>query len=211
MLSHVRIWAALDLLAERYGLSASGLARKAGLDATSFNRSKRQGPDGRDRWPSTESIAKVLAATGASLDEFMRMIEPEERAQTGASFPLIGLAQAGAGKLFTEEGMPTGGPGWDAVAFPNVTPDRAFALEVQGDSMMPLYREGDVIIVSPDAAIRKGDRVVLRTRGGEVMAKELKRRTGKAVELKSLNEAHPDRVVPSVEIDWIARIMWARQ
>ena len=76
MLSHDRIWAAIDRLAERYGMSASGLARKSGLDATSFNRSKRTSPDGRDRWPSTESVAKVLRATGASLDEFMRLIEP---------------------------------------------------------------------------------------------------------------------------------------
>ena len=76
MLSHDRIWAAIDRLAERYGMSASGLARKSGLDATSFNRSKRTSPDGRDRWPSTESVAKVLRATGASLDEFLRLIEP---------------------------------------------------------------------------------------------------------------------------------------
>src|ERR687893_1567527 len=99
MLSHARIWAAIDRLAERYGLSASGLARKSGLDATSFNRSKRTSPDGRDRWPSTESISKVLNATGASLDEFMQLIQPIAEPPR-ATIPLIGLAQAGAGRLF---------------------------------------------------------------------------------------------------------------
>ena len=55
MLTHAQIWHAIDSLAERYGLSASGLARKAGLDPTTFNVSKRQSVDGRLRWPSTES------------------------------------------------------------------------------------------------------------------------------------------------------------
>ena len=210
MLSHARIWAAVDRLAERYGLSASGLARKAGLDATSFNRSKRQGPDGRDRWPSTESVAKILAATGASLDEFMRLVDPGESASRG-TVPVVGMAQAGAGRLFNEDGMPTGGPGWEEIEFPGLPQDRVFALEVQGDSMRPLFREGDVIIVSPLASVRRGDRVVVRTKGGEVMAKELKRRTARGVELRSVNPEHPDRVVPADEIDWMARIMWARQ
>lgn len=210
MLSHVRIWAAIDLLAERYGLSASGLARRAGLDATSFNRSKRTSPDGRERWPSTESISKVLGATGAGLDEFMRLIEPGDCAAK-TNIPLIGMTQAGAGRVFTEDGMPTGGPGWEEVEFPDLSSEKVFALEVSGDSMLPLYRDGDVLVVSPTASVRKGDRVVVRTTGGEVTAKELKRRTAKTVELRALNPEHPDRIIPMAEIAWIARVMWARQ
>ena len=63
MLTHDQIWNALDRLAERAGLSASALAKRAGLDPTTFNKSKRITPDGRERWPSTESVAKALAAT----------------------------------------------------------------------------------------------------------------------------------------------------
>lgn len=210
MLSHARIWSAIDQLAERYGLSASGLARRAGLDATSFNRSKRTGPEGRDRWPSTESIAKILAATGASLEEFLRLVEPRD-GPAKTTIPLIGMTQAGAGRVFTEEGMPTGGPGWEEVEFPDLANEKVFALEVSGDSMLPLYRDGDVLIVSPTAGVRKGDRVVVRTTSGEVTAKELKRRTAKSIELRSLNPDHPDRVIPAAEIAWMARVMWARQ
>jgi phage repressor protein C with HTH and peptisase S24 domain len=210
MLTHPQIWAAIDRLAERYGLSASGLARKAGLDATSFNRSKRTSPDGRHRWPSTESVSKVLAATGASLDEFMRLIQPVPESPR-ATIPLVGLAQAGAGRLFTEDGMPTGGAGWEEVEFPDLSGEKVFAIEVSGDSMLPLYRDGDVLIVSPTASVRKGDRVVVRTNGGEVMAKEVKRRTAKSVELLSLNPEHEDRVLPLRDLAWMARVMWARQ
>jgi len=210
MLSHARIWTAIDRLAERYGLSASGLARRAGLDATSFNRSKRTSPDGRDRWPSTESISKILNATGASLEEFMRLVDPAA-GQARTVVPLIGLTQAGAGRFFTDEGMPAGGPGWEEVEFPDLPNEKVFALEVQGDSMQPLYRDGDVLIVSPTANVRKGDRIVVRTKGGEVTAKELKRRTAKSIELRSLNAEHADRVIPMNEIAWMARVMWARQ
>ena len=210
MLSHEQIWTAIDRLAERYGFSASGLARRAGLDATSFNRSKRIGPDGRKRWPSTESVSKVLTATGASLDDFLRLIEVRE-GPPRVTVPLIGMTQAGSGRLLTDEGMPTGGPGWEEIDFPDLGEERAFALEVQGDSMQPLYRDGDVLIVSPSAGVRKGDRVVVRLSVGEVLAKELKRRTARTIELVSLNPEHPDRVVNVGEIAWIARVMWVRQ
>lgn len=207
MLSHDQIWAAIDHLAERHGLSASGLARKAGLDATSFNPSKRKGPDGRDRWPSTESIAKILRATGAGLDEFMRLVE--ERAPSRYTVPLVGLAQAGQGRIFTEDGLPEGA--FERVDLPDPGGAGTFAIEVSGDSMLPLYRNGDVLIVQPGATIRKGDRVVLRTVHGEVMAKEVRRRTAKAVELASLNPDHGGRTIPAAEIAWMARVMWVRQ
>ncbi|MGV7030379.1 S24 family peptidase [Methylobacterium symbioticum] len=210
MLSHEQIWTAIDRLAERHGYSPSGLARRSGLDATSFNRSKRIGADGRKRWPSTESVSKVLAATGASLDEFLRLIEARE-GPVRSTVPLIGMTQAGSGRMFTEDGLPTGGAGWEEIDFPDLGEERAFALEVQGDSMLPLFRDGDVLIVSPSASVRKGDRIVVRLHGGEVLAKELKRRTARTVELTSLNPDHEERVLNVGEIAWMARVMWVRQ
>jgi phage repressor protein C with HTH and peptisase S24 domain len=81
MLTHDRIWAALDALAKQAGLSPSALALRAGLDATAFNRSKRTAADGRPRWPSTESIAKALAATGVGFKAFAEMVEDPNRTQ----------------------------------------------------------------------------------------------------------------------------------
>ncbi|MBN8921182.1 MAG: helix-turn-helix transcriptional regulator, partial [Rhizobiales bacterium] len=93
MLTHSQIWTAIDRLALRAGLSASGLAKRAGLDPTTFNKSKRITPDGRSRWPSTESIAKILAATGATIDTFVALTQDTPRGTTRA-VPLIGFAQA---------------------------------------------------------------------------------------------------------------------
>lgn len=209
MLSHAQIWAAVDALAARSGMTASALAKKAGLDATTFNRSKRAMPDGRLRWPSTESIAKILQATGTSLDEFLSDVV-RAGSSTLRPLPLIGFAQAGAGGFFDDGGFPAGS-GWDEVAFPNVANEHSYSLEISGDSMLPLYRDGDRIIVSPGAPIRRGDRVVVKTTEGEVLAKELKRQTARTIELKSLNPAHEDRVLNTDQVAWIARILWASQ
>ena len=209
MLTHAQVWSAIDRLAARAGLSASGLARRAGLDPTTFNKSKRITASGRARWPSTESISKALAATGTPFDAFVTLIEPSAGV-TARAVPLLGFAEAGAGGYFDDGGFPAGA-GWDEIAFPAVDDTHAYALEVSGQSMEPAYRDGDVILVSPAAPIRRGDRVVVKTRDGEVMAKELKRSTAKTIELKSLNAQHPDRTIATEDVLWVARILWASQ
>src|ERR1700722_7472529 len=99
-LTHGRTSTALDRLAERAGLSASGLAKRSGLDPTTFNKSKRVTADGRERWPSTESLAKALAATNSSLDSFVQLIGGT--AQTVQTVPLLGFDQAGASSHFDD-------------------------------------------------------------------------------------------------------------
>ena len=220
MLTHGQIWSALDALAKTKKLSTSGLARNSGLDPTSFNKSKRFTAEGRERWPSTESVSKVLKSTGTTLSEFIELVEQSSgrrrssnisyRDQPGPTVPLIGFAQAGVGGFFDDGGFPVG-QGWEEISFPTGKLDSAYALQVSGDSMMPLYREGDVVIVDPDAQVRKGDRVIAKTRDGEVMAKLLERKTTKKIELKSINPDHKTRVFTPDELEWIARIIWASQ
>ena len=211
MFSHKQVWAAIDTIAERYGFSASGLAKKSGLDPTSFNPSKRNGPDGRPRWPTTESLANLLEASGASLEEFTDLLagrkgQPPKRKQ----IPLLGLARAGKGGFFDDSGFPVGN-GWEEIDVPGVTDATAYALEITGDSMLPVYREGDTIIVSPGATLRKGDRVVVKTTDGQVMAKIMQRQTAKTVELASFNVSHEMKSLDMKDVDWMARIIWASQ
>jgi phage repressor protein C with HTH and peptisase S24 domain len=208
ILTHAQVWTALDRLADRAGMSPSGLARRSGLDPTTFNKSKRVTGNGRERWPSTESVSKALAATNSSIETFVQLIGDGTRGTQ--SVPLLGLAQAGSGGHFDDSGFPAG-KGWDEVALPSSGDEHAYALEISGDSMKPAYRDGDIIIVSPGTAIRRGDRVVVKTAGGEVMVKELKRRTTKTLELQSLNPVHADRTLDADDVAWIARIVWASQ
>jgi phage repressor protein C with HTH and peptisase S24 domain len=208
MLTHDQIWAALDRLAARAGLSSSGLAKRAGLDPTTFNKSKRVTSDGRERWPSTESIAKALAAAESSIDIFARLIGDDSG--DGHSVPLLGFAQAGLNGAFDEAGFPSG-KGWSEIALPTAEDNHAFALEISGDALAPAYRNGNVILVSPGAPIRKGDRVVVKTKAGEVTLAMLKRRTAKALELQPLDATRGERTMAAADVAWIARIVWASQ
>lgn len=216
MLTHDNIWHAIDRLAASFGYSASGLAKQAGLDATSFNKSKRFSSDGKPRWPSTESISRVLAATGATMSDFLSLMDADNALATAPRtglIPVIGFAQAGANGYFDEDGYPAG-DSWDEVQFPDreaTDLSGTYALEISGDSMEPLYRNGDILVLSRDADIRRGDRVVLRTVKGEVLAKELVKKTASKVELRSLNPDHENRSIPANDISWMARILWVSQ
>ena len=197
MLKHADVWRAIDRLAAKHGMSASGLARRSGLDPTTFNKSKRITKEGKQRWPSTESVSKVLTATGDSLAEFVAQMGEDNPSVLAQRVPVIGYAQVGDKGYFDDAGYPTGS-GWDEVLFPQIGDLHAFALEIGG-------------VVSPAADIRRGDRVVVKTREGEVMAKELSRQSARKIELTALNKDHADRSIEVEEIDWIARIVWASQ
>jgi phage repressor protein C with HTH and peptisase S24 domain len=213
-MKHADLWRAIDTLAAENGLSSSGLAKRAGLDPTTFNVSKRVMPDGRPRWPSSESIAKALDAVGASIDAFAALVSgaralPASRAGP-RRIPLIGFAQAGGEGYFDDGGYPVGGA-WDEVETPEILDPHAYALEISGDSMEPVFRDGDRVIVSPAAPVRRGDRVVVRTREGEVMAKQLARQSARRLELKSLNPDYPDYSFDLEQVAWMHRVVWASQ
>lgn len=206
-LTHAHLWAALDALAARVGTSPSGLARRAGLDATSFNPSKRIAANGRPRWPSTENLARVLEVTNLSLAEFSAFAR---ETPAPSRIPLLGLAQAGQDGFFDDAGLPLA-EGWEQTDLPT-TKDSLLSLEIAGDSMVPVYRPGDKVIVDREAtAVRKGDRVVVRTLSGETLAKEVSALTARTVTLASINPDYPPRAVPRRDIAWMGRIVWASQ
>lgn len=207
MLKHSDIWQAIDRLAELNNLSPSGLARKAGLSPTVFNPSKRICGK-RKRWPSTESVSMILQATGTDLDTFVALagsgVVPR------AKLPLLGCAEAGQEGYFDEAGYPAGS-GWDEISPPASSDAHAFVLEITGKSLEPVYREGDRIVVSPSEKPRRGDRVVLLTRRGEVLVKQLGREGAQKVELLSLGPDAAPVTLARRDVEWLYRITWASQ
>ena len=209
MLSHKQIWAAIDALAARYGHSPSGLARAAGLDPTTFNKSKRLGPQGRLRWPSTESLSKILQVTGASLDDFVALVSKGNGSRGPSRMvPFITMKDAQKKKVFDENGDPIA-KAWDKFAFPDFGDERAFAIEISNAVAAPVFRNGHVVVVSPSAELRKGDPVVFKNEG-TCSVMRLARQTAKKFELKPFNAALEDLSLPRDEIEWIARIVWVR-
>jgi len=209
MLTHAEIWGAIDAIAARNGLTASGLARKAGLDPTTFNKSKRITTDGRQRWPSTESVAKALEATGTDLDAFMEVLFALRGIRPGRSIPLVGLDEAGDLSLFDRDGTPVG-RGWNEVSFPGTGEERVYALEITGSEAAPVFKEGDILVAAPKASVRRGDRVVVHCRSGEVIVAELRRRTARTLEIRPFGD-EGERVLDAGDVAWVSRVLWASQ
>lgn len=208
MLTHEQIWQALDALAAKHGMSASGLAKAAGLDPTTFNKSKRLTPDGRQRWPSTESVAKVLVATGETLDDFVSLVGTA-RVHAGPPIPLITLSGAGHADAFDRSGKPAG-PGWDALSAPMFGDGENYALEVTGEAFQPAYRDGDVLVLSLTETPRRGDRVMVRRTDGSLRIGILRRETARAIDLQPLS-SEGDESLDRQTIASVHRIVWVKQ
>jgi phage repressor protein C with HTH and peptisase S24 domain len=213
MFTHDQVWHGIDRLVRERGLSAPGLARRAGLDPTTFNPSKRVTKQSKPRWPSTESLAKILSATETSLDDFVALMadRPLDAAPLASHrLRCIGADQAARRELFDESGFPTG-QAWDEIDFPSLDDPHAYALEVRGDDFLPTYRDGDLLIVSPVAGVRRRDRVMLKTRGGAIHAGTLLRRTAQRIEIAPFAEGMESQVLPVKDVAWLARIVWVSQ
>lgn len=72
--THAAVWEVIEAIASSQGMTPSGLAKASGRDGTSFNRSKRDN-DGKLRWPSMGTVARVLAVAGLSHAEFGALID----------------------------------------------------------------------------------------------------------------------------------------
>jgi phage repressor protein C with HTH and peptisase S24 domain len=212
MFTHDQVWHGIDRLARERGLTASGLARRAGLDPTTFNPSKRVTKQRKPRWPSTESLAKILTATGTPFEHFVDLMNDRSGGASEAPshrLRCVPVDAAGRPELFDAAGFPTGSE-WDEIDFPALADDHAYALEVRGSRFEPLYRDGDLLIVSPTASIRRHDRIVLRTVAGKVEFGILDRRSAQRLELRPLGQ-DAKLTLQVREVAWLGRILWASQ
>ena len=216
---HADLWRAIDTLAAERGLTPSGLARRAGLDPTSFNPSKRRTGDGRPRWPSTESIAKMLAASETDLANFAALVagarvlplaERTRRRDAAQRLPLLAFAEMGGADAACAPACPSAERGRE-ILVPHTGDPHAYALAIGSRSMEPIYRPGDVIVVSPEAPIRPGDRVIARIRSGEAIGGLLTRRTPRRIELASFHQQDPPRRLSQSGLASLHRIVWASQ
>lgn len=212
MFTHAEVWHGIDRLARHHGLTASGLARRAGLDPTTFNPSKRITKEDKPRWPSTESLAKILRATETPFSAFVAMMTDDAARIEPPSQRMrcVALDQAHRPALFDEAGFPVGSD-WDEIDFPNLDDPHAYALEVHGDDMAPTYRDGDLLVVSPGANIRRHDRILMKPVKGDVVAGLLLRRTAQRVELAPFAEGEDVKRIAIGDLVWLARIVWVSQ
>ena len=205
---HEDLWRALDTLAAEHGMTPSGLAKAAGLDATTFNRSKRLGNDGRPRWPSTESLSRVLEATGASLEGFTALVSGARalsQVRRERYFRVMGVRQEAARDRFDRHGTPIGRE-WQRREAPGLAEPSDYGLRIESDDFEPVLCRGDLLMVSPDSSIRTGDRVVACA-GADVLIARLRGRTQDTLTFEGLGKSGL-RTVEMDDVPWMHRISW---
>lgn len=216
MFTHQEIWIAIDNLAQQKGYSTSGLAKLAGLDPTALNRSKRQSPEGKPRWPSTESIAKILTVTDSNMREFTLLIEePKPAPQPTATthIPAMAYHHNLSAHHFDASGVPIGAQ-WSMADFgPNsmitVKPG-CFILQISTHDFEPVYRKNAALLLTPGHAVEPGDKVLLCERSGSLAIMQLLQMTQNHVVLQPLTQDQPIRA-DKTSLTWMSRIAWASQ
>lgn len=162
--------------------------------------------------PTQSSLEKIGKAYGKSV-AWLRGDEAPESAlhsipASNGMIPVVGKGQGGS-SAFWEDAYPAG-QGMNRIHRPHdVNDPKAFALEVSGDSMSPKFEEGDIVVVSPEAQIRNGDYVVVKTDRGEVMIKRIRIKDNLVI-LESVNPNHETRILDRKEIDFTYRVVWSK-
>jgi len=213
LFTHPQVWDGIDKLAKEKGWSPSKLAREAGLDPTTFNKSKRHTNQDKPRWPSTESLAKILDATNTPLAHFVGLMSDQAinlEIDQSTRLRCLSLEDAVEGAHFDDAGFPAD-PHWDEIDFPGLADQHAFAIEVRGHDLLPTYRDGDLIVVSPSSNVRRRDRVILKTTANTLEIGTLSRRTAQRLELDRFNGSGDNISMNVREVVWLSRIVWASQ
>lgn len=207
-MKYEQVWDAVDKLARLHGLSPSGLARKAGLDATTFNKSKRIRPDGKKRWPSLDSINKILEACNVSFEQFYHLIDEELHQESLNAIPYITYSLLGSQVNVNNDRLVT--ENWKQVNFPDTTAN-LYAIDIDVSDFEPYYRMGSMVIVAQNSEIRKGDRIVVFLKNGTILMKEFVHRTPSTLVLRNIGDAENQDNVNITDIELVNRILWAGQ
>lgn len=213
MFTHDSIWRGIDRLATTFGYSPSGLAKTAGLDPTSFNRSKRMSPDGKPRWPSTESISKILAVTGATMTDFIALVDdaPDAAGPRVDTMPLVTLSKVHTQSCFDSDGYPKSDT-WREIAFPSHDDaGHIYALKITDRSAEPVYKKNDILILSRATPPGEGSRIFVKIKDGRHLFRTLSKRSQRSVELCPLHSPEGAESFKNSDIDWMARIIWVSQ
>jgi phage repressor protein C with HTH and peptisase S24 domain len=201
MFTHTQIWTALDRLAESRGLSASGLAKQAGLDPTAFNKSKRISPNGKPRWPSTESLSKVLTVTHCTMSDMLSMMD--QGGEATRTVPLLAFNTVKAGKTKDKNKSIL------AVAFD--IGDQSFAVTIEDNRLHPLFRNGSTIVADLGERIKKDDRILFYSKSKGLKGGILHSNDKKGMTILLPDNDFEETSFSDSDLEWTARILWASQ
>lgn len=128
--------------------------------------------------------------------------------------PRISFVQAGPWREVVDPYAP--GAAEDYLLTDQDLGPQAFALTIQGDSMTPDFREGDIIIIDPDVRPSPGDFVVARNGHDEATFKKyrprgINERGESVIELVPLNDDYPSLRSDCTPLEIIGTLMEHRR
>lgn len=151
-------------------ISQRQLALKAGIEQATLSRIERGEMDLVS--PHVAKLAKALAVTPEDLIGERSNVAPVRL--DGRLVPVLDYIQAGTfagvAPYFRDEEMT------DFIPTMGGHSENTFALRVRGESMMPEFREGDIVVIDPEIAPQPEDFVVGKDQGGEATFKRYHRR-----------------------------------
>lgn len=203
MFTHDEIWGAIDALAQAHNYSTSGLAKKAGLDPTTFNKSKRITADGKPRWPSTESITKSLNATDATLQDLVNLIENKPTASAKGKNALLEhyvLSSAGLDRRNQK----------NLSDITQLAKD-SFAITIDSPQWAPTYKKGTTLIATPATVFTLETTVVIETIDKNILIMTVENEDSHSVSLRAIVLNEPDRRIEKSDILRASKILWASQ
>ena len=118
--------------------------------------------------------------------------------------PILNRVPAGFPQGFTDKDYPAGYAD-EYVSLPDVKDLNAFALKVEGESMTPKLKTGDIIIISPNRQWESGDIVVVKVKD-EVSLKKIFRKETTLV-LQSINPEYSPIILPFSEVQVIGKVV----
>jgi repressor LexA len=171
-----------------------------------------------------ESLRNAFERSEQALQTLLRKL-PDDGAAAGTATPLprerplhgrvpiINRVAAGPPSEFTDMDYPPGVADDYLSTPPGLADPHAFAVAIEGDSMVPHYREGDIVLFSPAAPVTSGDDCYVRfaaecrTAQGATF-KRIYFDSDTAARLQPLNDQYPPWVVPLEEISGIYRAVY---
>lgn len=138
-------------------------------------------------------------------DEAPEMIVADPAAPYG-TVPVVGYVSAGETSIeYDDQGYPTGA-GFDDVPRPRGTKDpHCYALRVRGDSMEPVYMDGETIVLDTTKPVHDKNHAVVRV-GGKTYFKIYRQVQGR-ITLQSFNREHPEITCSPEEITFKHRVV----
>lgn len=189
----------IDLAIQRFG-SASKVSRATGISCANLSRWQKG-----DRSPRVSEFSPLLEALGITLHI------PGEELFEFALVPKV-AAKAGAGASLETSGDTVGLYAFrrDFLGASHINENHAILIDVIGDSMEPLFKEGDTLLVDRSQREIWDGKIYLVTLGDELRVKRVHKSVAGLI-LRSANSFYPDVTVAPEDMDTFivhGRVRW---